>query len=366
MSPNTGAWRKAYTFLIIILILSVTSVAAAQKKPKRSQRTADTDVSNILRPQLVNGDTLRFPVMSLPGSVFSITYGWFDISSSMVRYTVAQPTSKSNHSFEVSRSSVADLRLNRTVLSFKSPKKRQMLVFLPQERWGSVHTGPGMGAAANTNSLGTSSIYKTLLNYEAVLAMVKPPPPPPPPAVAPPVIAATPEPKAAPPSPPAIVLSAPSGAGGDQVVETGESSVVIRGVAMDRAGIPVVTINGQPVNMRPQTSQAAEFWSDTVSLQPGGNRIEVVACNASHLEAKLVFLIHYTPRAAPVQLNPRALAKQDIISLLQGGVSSSRVGEIVKDRGLKFSPTAQDVSEIRSEGGNDDLIVAIQTATPHP
>jgi hypothetical protein len=365
MSPNRGAWRKAYTVLILILILSVTSVGAAQKKSKRSQRTADTDVSNILRPQLLDGDSLRFPVTSMPGSVFTITYGWLDISNTMVRYTVVQPTSKSNHSFEVSRFSVGDLRLNRTVLSFKAPKKRQLLIFLPQERWGSVHTAPGMGAAANTNSLGTSSIYKTLLNYDAVLAMVKPPPPPPPPVVAPPVIAAPPEPKAAPPSPPAIVLSAPSGAGADQVVETDESSVVVKGVAMDRAGIPVVTINGQPVNMRPQTSQAAEFWSDPVSLQPGGNRIQVGASNAAHLESKLVFLVHYTPRAAPVQVNPRALGKQDIISLLQGGVSSSRVGEIVKDRGLKFSPTAQDLSDIRAEGGNDTVVEAIQLAAPH-
>jgi hypothetical protein len=183
--------------------------------------------------------------------------------------------------------------------------------------------------------------------------------------VAPPVIAATPEPKAAPPSPPAIVLSAPSGAGADQVLETDETSVVIKGVVMDRAGIPVVTINGQPVNMRPQTSQAAEFWSDPVSLQPGGNRIQVMASNAAHLEAKLVFLVHYTPRAARVQVNPRALGKQDIIALLQGGVSIARIGEIIRDRGVKFSPTAQDVSDIRAEGGNDTVIEAIQLAAPH-
>jgi hypothetical protein len=150
------------------------------------------------------------------------------------------------------------------------------------------------------------------------------------------------------------------------VVETDESPVVIKGVAMDRAGIPVVTINGQAANMRPQTTQAAEFWSDPVSLQPGGNRIQVTASNSAQLEANVVFLIHYTPKAAPVQVNPRALGKQEIIALLQGGVSNARIVEIVKDRGVKFTPTPDDISAIRAEGGNDELIEAIQQAAPHP
>jgi hypothetical protein len=370
MSPTTEPWQKGHAILLLFLVACLTTVTAAPgAAKKRTTKNPNSDLSNIVRPQLINGDsdpTLRFPVSSMPGSVFSITYGWLDITHSVIRYQEVQPPNKSKNSFELSRFSINDLKFSRNFLMIRSGKKRENVIFLPQDRWGTIHTGPGSQSAAGRESLGTQSIYKTLLNYDAVLAMVTPPPPPPPPVVAQPVVTPPPQPKVAPPSPPAIVLSAPRGAGADQVIETDESSMVIKGVAMDSAGIPVVTINGTAANMRPQTTQAAEFWSDPVPLQPGGNRIEVTASNTAHLEAKVVFLIHYTPRAAPVQVNPRALGKQDVIALLQGGVSNSRIVEIIKDRGVKFAPTADDVNDIRAQGGNDELIEAIQQAAPHP
>jgi hypothetical protein len=85
-----------------------------------------------------------------------------------------------------------------------------------------------------------------------------------------------------------------------------------------------------------------------------------VATNAEQAKANLHFVAHFTPKAPPA--NPRALDKQQIISLLQGGVSSSRITEIVKDRGIKFTPTPDDLKDIRAEGGSDELIEAIQQA----
>jgi hypothetical protein len=308
--------------------------------------------------------TLRFPVMSTGGSVFSITYGWLDISNSTIRYTVVQPTSKSEHSFEGSRLAIGDLRLNRGWLTFKSPKKGRMLIFLSQDRWGTVHTGPGMSSAANRESLGTSSIYKTLLNFDGVMALVKPPAPPPAPVIAQPVAPAPPPKPAAPPSPPAIVLSSPPGAGEDQTLELKESTVVLRGVAMDSTGIPVVRINGSPANMRPQTSQAAEFWSDPLPLQAGNNRIQIVASNSAGVEAKLDLTVHYKPKTALV--NPRALDRLDIIGLLQGGVPPARILDLIKDRGIKFSPSTDDLNAIRTAGGTYELIQALQQAASQP
>jgi hypothetical protein len=363
MRTNPKGWCYWCTGLLLLLFLSVSSVGLA--KSKSSKRSGDYDIANIVRPDLVNGQTdptLRFPVMSMPGSVFSITYGWFDISNSAVRYTVVQPTSKSDHSFEVSRFAVGNLRFNRTVLLFKAPKKQQMIIFLPPDRWGSVHTGPGMGSVANRESLGTSSIYKTLLNFEGVMALVKPPAPP-----APVIVQAAPPPPqpkpAAPPPPPAIVLSSPAGAGENQTLELTESTVVIRGVALDTTGIPVVRINGVLVSMRPQTPQAVEFWSDPLPLQAGDNHIQIVASNSAHVESKLDLTVDYKPKTAPV--NPRALARLDIISLLQGGVPPARVADLVKDRGIRFSASADDLNSIRAAGGTDDLIGAIQQAAPH-
>jgi len=361
MNPNPKVWGWWRKVLLLFLFLSVPLVGLA--KTKSSKQGGDSDLSSIIRPALVNAETdptLRFPVMSTS----SDTCGWLDISSSMIRYTEEQPTRKSGHSFAVSRFAVNNLRFNKTEISFKSPKKGQTLIYLPQDRWGSVHTPHGKGAAANRESLGTASIYKTLMNFDGVMALVKPPAPPPAPVIAQPAAPAPPPKPAAPPSPPAIVLSSPPGAGENQTLEWEESTVVIRGVAMDSTGIPVVTINGSPANMRPQTTQAAEFWSDPLPLQVGSNRIQIVASNSAHVEATLDLTVHYKPKTAPV--NPRALGRQDIIGLLQGGVPPARVADLVKERGIKFSPSADDLSAIRAAGGTDDLIEAIQQAAPHP
>ena len=362
MSLNSASWRWGRTGLLLFLFLSLPSVGLAKSKTGN-----DSDITNIIRPDLVNAQTdptLRFPIMSAGGSVFSITYGWLDISNSTIRYTVVQPTSKSGHSFEVSRVAIGDLRLNREWVTFKAPKKGEMLIYLPQDRWGSVHSGPGMSAAANRESLGTSSIYRTLLNFDGVMALMKPPAPPPAPVIVQPV-APTPPPKpAALPSPPAIVLSSPPGAGENRTLELEEPTVVIRGVAMDSTGIPVVRTNGSPANMRPQTTQAAEFWSDPLPLQVGSNRVQIVASNSAHVETKLDLTVHYKPKMAPV--NPRALGKEEIISLLQGAVPPARIADLIKERGIKFSPGADDLNAIRAAGGTDDLIEVIQQAAPHP
>jgi hypothetical protein len=363
MSPNHELWRRGRPALLLFLVVGMTSAATAgQLARKRSKTREDFNIDTYTRPQLLNADsdpTLRYPILSIPGSVFSITYGWLDVTRNLVRYQVVQPLSKSDHSFEVPRNEINDLRFNYNYVMFRSPKKRQMIFYLPQSQWGSVHTAPGSASAASRGTDGTVSIYQALRSFDHVLALVKPPAPPP--VAVQPVVSPPPEPKpAAPPAPPAIVLATPSGAGANQVVETDESPLVIRGVAMDSTGIPVVTINGSPANMRPQNAQAADFWSDPLPLQPGGNRIEITATNSAHAEAKLVFLVHHTPKAAPP--NPRALDKQDIISLLQGGVPNTRIAEIIKERGLKFSPTADDLNDIRGEGGNDELIQAIQQA----
>ncbi|HTS68266.1 MAG TPA: hypothetical protein VMO17_04725 [Terriglobia bacterium] len=358
-------WRWVWRAGAVLLILFLSQSAPGASKTKGAKGGGGSDLSYIIRPELVNAQTnptLRFPIMSAGGSVFSITYGFLDISESTVRYTVVQPGSKSSHSFQAPRNSLNNIRFGREWLTFKAPKQTKTLIYLPQDRWGSVHTGPGMGAAASRESLGTSSIYKTLLNFEGVLALVKPPPPPAP-VVAPPV-APAPTPKPPPPSPPALVLSSPPAAGTNQPVEVEEPTVTIRGVAMDRTGIPVVKINGSPVSMRPQTSEAAEFWSEPIRLQSGDNPIHVVASNSAQMETRLDLVVRYKPKAVPV--NPQALGKEDILSLLQGGVPPTHIADVIKQRGIKFSPSADDVKVIREAGGTDELIDAIQQAAPHP
>jgi hypothetical protein len=151
---------------------------------------------------------------------------------------------------------------------------------------------------------------------------------------APPIVAPSPEPKiSAPASSTAIVVASPSGVSPNQTVEFNESPLVIRGVATDGTGILVVTINGSIANMRPQNTQATEFWSEPLPIKPGNTPIEITASNSAHVETRMAFTLHYTHKMAPP--NPRALSKQEIVSLLQGDVPIARIVELIRDRGME-------------------------------
>lgn len=369
ISLNLPGWGMSRTVRLLCLILSVSMVAPAGQFAKRVKKPDAPNIDALLKPQLLNADTdptLRYPIASFSGwSVFSTSYGWLDVTRKGIHYSVVDPPGKVAEGFSYSAGEISEVKLVQTYVTFRTPAKKHTIFYIAQDRWGSIHSGPGAMRASSEGAFGTASILMAMQDFDRVLAMVKPPPPPAPPVAAQPIATPPLEPKpAAPPSTPAIVLSAPAGAGANQVVEVDESPLVIRGVTMDSSGIPVVTINGSAANMRPQNTQAAEFWSDPLPLQPGGNRFQISASNAAHMDATLVFIVHYTPQAAPP--NPRAVSKQEIVSLLQGGVASARIAEIVKDRGLKFTPSANDLTDIRKEGGTDELIRAIQQAAVPP
>jgi hypothetical protein len=179
------------------------------------------------------------------------------------------------------------------------------------------------------------------------------------------VLAPSPEPKIpALPSPTAIALASPSGVSPNQTIECNESPLVIRGLATDSTGILLVTINGSTANMRPQSAQAAEFWSEPLQIKAGNTPIEMVASNSAHVETKLAFTLHYTPKVEPP--NPRTLSKEEIVSLLQGDVPSARIEKLIKERGINFAPTADDLSDFRQAGANEELMKAIQQAAAPP
>jgi hypothetical protein len=165
--------------------------------------------------------------------------------------------------------------------------------------------------------------------------------------------------------PPAIVLVDPVGAKSGETLDLTTSPIVIHGATMDASGIPAVTINGTPAAMRPKGPQAAEFSSDPIELQPGENRFEIVATNAANVEARVAFIARFTPLTGPsvqrvTENNVRAFTKAQILDLLKGGVPSARVVELVKERGINFSPTEDDLKEIRAAGGGDELVDALR------
>lgn len=367
MSANLNVWRVCRAALFFLFIFSVTLTSATGQARKKSRgATGGSSPDDYTKPQLLNADanpTLRYPVASFSGwSVKSTSYGWFDVTRQGIRYSVVQPADKISEGFNMSVAEVAELKIEQTYLMFRrgADRKRYSVFYLAQERWGTIHSGPGAMGASGVGALGTASIFQAMRNFDNVLAMVKPVAP----VMVAPVVTPPPQPQpVAPPAPPAIVVAAPSGALANQTVEAQESPTIVRGVAMDSSGIPVVSINGSAASMRPQNNQAAEFWSEPLALKPGDNPIEIDAANSAHAQTKLAFVIHYTPKVAPV--NPKALDKADIISLLVGAVPASRVAGVVKERGIKFTPTADDQNEIRAAGGTDELIQAIQEAAPH-
>jgi hypothetical protein len=329
--------------------------------------------------QLLNAQsnpTLRFPVYHY-GYNWSMlklvrqraSFGWLEITRSSVRYALTRQSrayKDEDEGFNVTRAEIVDPKVEYNCVAFRAQGKRHYIVYMAEQRWDAADSARGfVNRIAEGDSLSTVLILRAIQNFDSVVADFKlqqqnnlAAAAPTHPAAPQPVNHPVPAPKAA--SPPTLVIVTPSGAGPNQVVDADESPLTVRGVAMDEAGIPIVSINGTPANMRPQNNKAAEFWSDPLTLQPGGNRIDITATNSAHAEAKLVFIVHYTPKAPPP--NPRALSKQDVISLLQGGVPNARVVEIVKDRSISFSPTADDLKDIRAAGGSDELIQAIQQA----
>jgi hypothetical protein len=420
-------WTVFSLVLLAAVFLGITSSLSAQRR--KSKAALDEDTGELPKPQLLNADTnptLRFPVASFSGwSVFSTSYGWFDVTKSGIRYTPVEPPGKLNEGFEASFQDISNIELKYAYLYFRTGNKRRTVFYTSQERWGSIHSGPAAMQTAAAGAPGTASMLRAMKNFDGALALVKPPPSPEPqltfqaePATVEkgqPItliwtstnstsvvlepgdrtmpsqgtLSLTPTESAtytlmakgpggektasatvsvtqpAPSAPPTIILVEPSASSG-QTIEVSSSTLKIRGVAMDATGFPIVSINGTPANMRPQNAQAAEFWTDPVTLQPGENKFEIVAINRGQGQAKMNFVARYTPAAPPPAAapapNPKALDKPDILDLLKNFVPSARVADLVKQYGLKFSPTEDDLKDIQNAGGDEELLNAIRAA----
>jgi hypothetical protein len=373
--------RQQQFLAAVAVFLALAGAGLGQAVPALAQRAAKMSASppvplaatNIPSDvQLLNPDTdptLRFPVAhsSLNWTLIKprirSSNGWLDISRNAVRYNMVQQgtaTKEPDASFNVARAELTGITFEFNSAEFRDRKLRHFFEYLPSSYWQNTSAATA-NSIAQSNQAYTALILQALQNFDQLVATVKSQrqPPAPPPVVVQPVV--TPPPAAKPPpSPPTVVVVTPSGAGEGQTVEVNETPLTIRGVTMDSAGLPTITINGAAAALRPKSAQAAEFWSDPIPLKPGDNAFEIVATNAEQAKADLHFVAHFTPKAPPP--NPRALDKQQIISLLQGGVSSSRIAEIVKDRGIKFSPTPDDLKDLRAEGATDEVIEAIQHA----
>ena len=364
--------------LILILVLGSCSPVSGSSDKKSDRR--DASVFLAVKPEILNPEsnpTLRYPVMHWYGAIWSVTYGWLDISRDSVRYEVQHPPKKADHGFISARSAVAKIKWQGDWLKFEAAGKGHHLIYLPPERWDTVHTGFGMSGAGSQYSAFTAAVAQALQNFAHVLALVKPPPPP-----APPKLETKPQPGvvAPPPAPPTIILLDPLVGASSETIQVKNATLSVRGIATDTTSLPMVTINGTPANMKPRSAQAVEFWSDPFTLESGQNPFEIIATNSAKASARFRFVALYTPppmpapskaqEAAPPAVprptpNPKALNKNEILDLLRSYVPSARVAGLVRERGIKFSPTQEDLDEIVGAGGADDLIEAVRDAGSH-
>jgi hypothetical protein len=66
---------------------------------------------------------------------------------------------------------------------------------------------------------------------------------------------------------------------------------------------------------------------------------------------------------APAAQKGKPLNQQEVLELLEGGVASSRVSEIVDDRGIDFDFTPEIEQKVRDAGGGDDVVAALKRAS---
>ncbi len=328
--------------------------------------------------QLVNPDvnpTLRIPVMhsSLSWTLLKprirASYGWLEIDRANVRYFMLRPsrtTKEPDQAFDLPRSELVDLKFEYNSSEFRARALRHFFGYCPPGHWESTDAMSGASYSSNNPDVAYSPlILEALQNFDNLVEKVrsKQQPIAPPPVAPQPVVQPAEPAPAQPlpvPEPPTLVVLAPSVTTQNQTVEVSESPLTVRGVVMDQSGLPTIKINGAIASLRPKGENAAEFWSDPIELKPGDNSLVIVASNSSKADLQFPFVAHFTPKAAPV--NPRALGKAEIVALLQGGVPESHVVELVRDRGVKFAPTAADLDELRAAGGSDELVKAIQQA----
>ena len=75
----------------------------------------------------------------------------------------------------------------------------------------------------------------------------------------------------------------------------------------------------------------------------------------------LALMVLTAARPAAAQTG-KPLNERDVIELLEGGVPSARVAEIVNERGIAFDFTAESEQRIRNAGGADDVVSALRRA----
>ena len=86
----------------------------------------------------------------------------------------------------------------------------------------------------------------------------------------------------------------------------------------------------------------------------------------NHVVLALLFLSLLAATWAQTQPSPKPLSKDDVLMLLRGTVSTRRVEELVRQRGIDFQITPEAENELHSAGADDALLSTLKQLAPKP
>ncbi len=274
-------------------------------------------------------------------------YGDVYVTASRVQFNVGGPYAA--HSFDLPREQVSGVKPWSVGLEIVVSRKKYHVLLYPLDKGN-----PQMVLllpSIDTNYTSPQPLMDALANFPLALEraranLAKPAPPPPPPE---------------PPKPPDVLILEPSGSS-EAPAETNAEAVTVRGVAMDGKGIALVRVGNKLAAMQPRSEMAMEFWVDDYPLSLGENEIAVVVTNSERLEAKTVVRVRRVEAPPPEPPKPVGLTVEEVVKLLEAGVTPARVETIVKERGAGFELNEENEKKLRDAGATDALLLAITKA----
>ena len=123
------------------------------------------------------------------------------------------------------------------------------------------------------------------------------------------------KPKETPPpsAPPKMRIMEPAIADPSQPVEVTQSTLTLRGAALDSRGVLSVMVGDRQAEMRSTGDvRAVEFAVKDIPLREGLNRVNVVATNVDRQSAQMEVLFWYRPPSAPAATTTRTPAPAPI------------------------------------------------------
>ena len=378
LSGWVGAGRKA-VLLGVILLCAVSAFAQfARKASKRGAGPAIIATEDGVRWEtfLVKDaaePTFRFPVAHQHGK--SACYGELFVSRTQIRYVVKAPAENRDHGFSYPRQSLTEAR-----------QWRLMGSALPEVEYkfaggGTYHFFRIRGSMFENPSqkftwddvLTWQPLMQVALEFDQILAMAQ-------------QRLAAEKPEEAPPTSggPKMRIMEPAISDPSQPVEVSQSTLTLRGAALDPRGVLSIMVGDRQAEIRSTGDiRAVEFSVKDVPLREGLNRLNVVATNVDRQSAQMEVLFWYRPPSAPPPtavvetetttpaatststggpLDTVPLHKDEILQMLKNSLPSEQIADLVKESGIDFEPTDDYLGSLRQAGAKDLLIEAIRKA----